>query len=177
MSSQVNITINGFTTKADSGLTIMAAAKREGFFIPSLCHHPDQKVKANCRVCSVEVEGMRGLVTACSTKIQDGMVIHTNTPRVRETVRTILELIFADHPQECLTCIRSGNCELRQLAARYGLSDISGEKISARLPLDLSTAALVRDPNKCIKCGRCAEVCHHIQEVGILYMHNRSRDA
>ena len=177
MSNQVTVTINGFKTTVDSNQSIMEAAKREGFYIPSLCHHPDQKVKANCRVCSVEVEGRNTLVTACSTKVLDGMVVLTNTPRVRETIRTILELIFADHPQECLTCIRNGNCDLRQLAARYGLSDIKGEKISTMLPLDLSTTALVRNPNKCIKCGRCAEVCHHIQEVGILYMHNRSSDA
>ncbi len=177
MKTQVNITINGFATVADSNASILAAARNEGFFIPTLCNHPDQQVKANCRICSVEVEGSRNLVTACSTKVQEGMAIHTNTPRVRETIRTILELIFADHPQECLTCIRSGNCELRQLATRYGLSDIRGEKISKLMPLDCSTASLVRNPNKCIKCGRCAEVCHHVQEVGILYMHNRSSDA
>lgn len=177
MKKYVTISINGNTARVEDNLTIMEAAKRQGIFIPSLCHHPDQKVKANCRVCSVELEGSRNLVTACSTKVEDGMVIRTNTPKVRETVRTILELIFADHPQECLTCIRNGNCELRQLATRYGLKDIKGEKISKVMPLDLSTTALVRNPNKCIKCGRCAEVCHHIQEVGILYMHNRSIDA
>lgn len=177
MSTLVNIKINGFATQADSSMTILAAAKKEGFFIPTLCNHPDQKVKANCRICSVEVEGSRNLITACSTKVQEGMAIRTNSPRVRETIQTILELIFADHPQECLTCIRSGNCELRQLATRYGLSDIRGEKISKLMPLDFSTASLVRNPNKCIKCGRCAEVCHHVQEVGILYMHNRSSEA
>lgn len=177
MKKYVTISINGSISKVEDNLTIMEAAKREGFFIPSLCHHPDQAVKANCRICSVELEGSHNLVTACSTKVIDGMVIRTNSPRVRETVRTILELIFADHPQECLKCIRNGNCELRQLAARYGLDDIKGEKISKTVPLDLSTASLVRNPNKCIKCGRCAEVCQHIQEVGILYMHNRSIDA
>ncbi len=177
MNQQISITINGFTTEVDPGTTILEAAKSLGFFIPTLCHHPDQQVKANCRICSVEVEGASQLMTACSTTVQDHMVVKTNTPRVRETVQTILELIFADHPQECPTCIRNGNCELRQLAARYGLSDIQGEKVSAYAPLDLSTSALVRDPNKCIKCGRCAEVCHHIQEVGILYAHNRSSDA
>lgn len=176
MKNYVTISINGNISKVEDNLTILEAAKREGIFIPTLCHHPDQAVKANCRICSIELEGSRNLVTACSTKVEEGMVIRTNTPKVRETVKTILELIFADHPQECLTCIRNGNCELRQLAARYGLSDIKGEKVSSVMPLDLSTSGLVRNPNKCIKCGRCAEVCHHIQEVGILYTHNRGVD-
>lgn len=176
MKKNITLTINGNTVSVDENLTIMEAAKLQGIFIPSLCHHPDQQVKANCRICSVEVAGRPNLVTACSTKVTEGMIVRTNTPQVRETVRTILELIFADHPQECLTCIRNGNCELRQLASRFGLQDIKGEKVSKSIPLDLSTTSLVRNPNKCIKCGRCSEVCHHIQEVGILYMHNRGVD-
>jgi NADH-quinone oxidoreductase subunit G/NADP-reducing hydrogenase subunit HndD len=176
MKKQVKLTINGNIVSVEEDITILEAAKQIGIFIPNLCNHPDQKVKANCRICSVEVEGYKNLVTACSTKVSNEMVIKTNTPKVRETVRTILELIFADHPQECPTCIRNGNCELRQLADRFGLSDIKGKKRNISLPLDLSTTALVRDPNKCIKCGRCAEACHHIQGVGILYTNNRSID-
>jgi NADP-reducing hydrogenase subunit HndD len=172
----VKMMINGRQVEVEQGITIMEAAKQCGIYIPSLCHHPDQSVKANCRICSVELGGSRNLVTACSTKVQEGMEIQTNTARVRETVRTILELIFADHPQDCLTCIRNGNCELRKLAARFGISDIKGEKVLEDMPLDRSTASLVRNPNKCIKCGRCAEVCHRIQQVGILYTHNRSID-
>jgi len=172
----VNITLNGKTLSVPSDISIMEAAKQNGILIPSLCNHPDQKVKANCRVCVVEVEGSKNLVASCSTKVAEGMNVTTNSPKVRDTVRTIVELILADHPQDCLTCIRSGNCELRQLAARLGMKDVQGEKTQNLLPLDLSTTALVRDPNKCIKCGRCAEVCHHIQEVGILYSHNRSTD-
>ncbi len=176
MSNLVKIKLNGRTVSAERGLTIMEAAKQNGIYIPNLCSHPDQKVKAHCRICSVEVNGNRNLITACSTKVAEGMEILTNTPKVREARRTILELIFADHPQDCLTCIRNGNCELRQLAARLGVSDIKGEKKSKIQPLDLSTTAIVRNPNKCIKCGRCSEVCHSIQEVGILYIHNRSVD-
>jgi NADH-quinone oxidoreductase subunit G/NADP-reducing hydrogenase subunit HndD len=172
----VNITLNGKALSVPSDISIMEAAKQNGIMIPSLCNHPDQKVKANCRVCVVEVEGSKNLVASCSTKVAEGMRITSNSPKVRDTVRTIVELILADHPQDCLTCIRSGNCELRQLAARLGMKEVQGEKTKNLLPLDLSTASLVRDPNKCIKCGRCAEVCHHIQEVGILYTHNRSTD-
>lgn len=176
MKKYVSIIINGKKVITEENSTIMEASKQAGLFIPSLCHHPDQKVKANCRICSVEVNGQKNLMTACSTKVQEGMVIKTNTPRVRETVKTILELIFSDHPQECLTCIRNGNCELRQLAGRYGIEEIKGIKTSTLKPLDTSTRSIVRNPNKCIKCGRCAEVCHHIQEVGILYTHNRGLD-
>ncbi len=172
----VNITLNGKALSVPSDISIMEAAKQNGILIPSLCNHPDQKVKANCRVCVVEVEGSKNLMSSCSTMVAEGMKINSNTPKVRDTVRTIVELILADHPQDCLTCVRSGNCELRQLAARLGMKEVQGEKTQNLLPLDLSTSALIRDPNKCIKCGRCAEVCHHIQEVGVLYTHNRSTD-
>lgn len=176
MNENIAIRLNGNSVTVPSGISIMEAAKRNGIKLPSLCHHPDQRVKANCRVCVVEVEGRKNLVPSCSTMVEDGMSIVTNSSRVRETVSTVVELILADHPQECLTCIRNGNCELRQLSDMLGLTVIRAEKKEKSLPLDLSSTALVRDNNKCIKCGRCAEVCHHVQEVGVLYSHNRSTD-
>ncbi|WP_368293916.1 NADH-dependent [FeFe] hydrogenase, group A6 [Dehalobacter sp. TBBPA1] len=172
----INITLNGKVTAVAPEITILEAARQQGIDLPTLCHHPDQRVKANCRICVVEVEGIKNLVPSCSTKVTAGMNITTNSPRVRETVRTILELIFADHPQECLTCIRNGNCELRQIAAKFGVRDIQGEKRKHSFSQDFSTPSLVRNPDKCIKCGRCAEACHYIQNVGILYSHNRSTE-
>ncbi|MDJ0305554.1 NADH-dependent [FeFe] hydrogenase, group A6 [Dehalobacter sp.] len=172
----INITLNGKITAVAPEITILEAARQQGIDLPTLCHHPDQRVKANCRICVVEVEGIKNLVPSCSTKVTAGMNITTNSPRVRETVRTILELIFADHPQECLTCIRNGNCELRQIAAKFGVRDIQGEKRKHSFFQDFSTPSLVRNPDKCIKCGRCAEACHYIQNVGILYSHNRSTE-
>lgn len=169
----VDVVINGETFNVPDNITIMEAARRNGIRIPSLCHFPDQRVKANCRVCVVEVEGSRNLVASCSTPVREGMKVRTTSARVRETVQTILELIFANHPQECLTCIRNENCELRQLAAEHGIREIKADMSTPLLPLDTSTASIVRDPNKCIKCGRCAEVCHHVQTTGILYSHNR----
>ena len=168
----VDVVINGETFNVPDNITIMEAARRNGIKIPSLCHFPDQRVKANCRVCVVEVEGSRNLVASCSTPVREGMKVRTTSARVRETVQTILELIFANHPQECLTCIRNENCELRQLAAEHGIREIKADMSTPLLPLDTSTAAIVRDPNKCIKCGRCAEVCHHVQTTAILYIHN-----
>ena len=176
MKATIEFQLNGQTVAVPAGLTILEAARLHGVKIPTLCHHPDQRVKANCRVCVVEVEGQRTLAASCATAVAAGMKVRTNTPRIRETVQTILELIFANHPQECLTCIRNGNCELRRLAADYGIREIRSELATDALPLDESTPALVRDPNKCIKCGRCAEVCHHVQETGILYSHFRSVD-
>jgi NADP-reducing hydrogenase subunit HndD len=174
--ASIEININGKVVTVPHEMSILEAAKLHDIKIPTLCHHPDQRVKANCRVCVVEVEGSRNLVASCSTPVTNGMKIRTNSARVRETVQTILELIFANHPQECLTCIRNVNCDLRRLAADYGMREIKGEIASTLLPLDTSTPALVRDPNKCIKCGRCAEVCHHVQETGILYSHFRGMD-
>ena len=176
MTASILITVNGEKLAVPAGLSILDAAKIHGIKIPSLCHHPDQRVKANCRVCVVEVEGYKNLVASCATPVSEGMKIRTNSVRVRETVQTILELIFANHPQECLTCIRNANCDLRILAAEHGIREIKGELSSPVMPLDSSTASLVRDPNKCIKCGRCAEVCHHVQETGILYSHFRGTD-
>ncbi|NLI92100.1 MAG: 4Fe-4S binding protein [Peptococcaceae bacterium] len=174
--NKMKIFVNGQEVWIEKDSTVLNAVKQQGIDLPTLCHHPDQRVKANCRVCVVEVEGVKNLVASCSTKVAEGMRITTNSPRVRETVRTILELIFADHPHECLTCIRNGNCELRQLASKYGVRDIEGEKANNIFPQDKSTPSLVRNPNKCIKCGRCAEVCHHTQNVGILYSHNRGTE-
>ena len=173
MLKTIDILINGETLSVPENITILEAAKMHGIKIPTLCHFPDQRVKANCRVCVVEVEGNRNLVASCSTPVREGMKVRTNSARVRETVQTILELIFANHPQECLTCIRNANCELRELAAEHGIREIKTDMSTPLLPLDNSTPSIVRDPNKCIKCGRCAEVCHQVQTTGILYSHYR----
>ena len=173
MLKTIDITINGEKVNVPESVTILEAAKMHGIKIPSLCHFPDQRVKANCRVCVVELEGSKNLVPSCSTPVREGMKVRTTSARVRETVQTILELIFANHPQECLTCIRNDNCELRELAAEHGIREIKADMSTPLLPLDTSTASIVRDPNKCIKCGRCAEVCHHMQTTGILYSHYR----
>ncbi len=172
----VQINLNGRDVVVNEDLSILEAAKANGIRIPSLCNHTDQDVKANCRVCVVEVEGVRNLVASCSTKVAEGMKIRTDSPRVRSAVRTVVELILADHPQECLTCIRNGTCELQELSQRLGISNVRGRKRHDKLPIDDSTNVLVRDPNKCIKCGRCVEACNNIQQVGILFTHYRSTD-
>lgn len=175
---KVLINLNGHDVIAPANITILQAAKLNGICIPTLCDFPDQRAKSHCRVCLVEVEGSRNLLPACSTMVSNGMKITTNSARVRETVKTVVELILADHPQDCLTCIRNGNCELRRLAEKLGIPRVDGEKSRSGknlFPIDTSTPSLVRNPNKCIKCGRCAEVCHHPQ-AGVLFSNYRSVD-
>lgn len=176
--NKVLLNLNGQDIIVPEKITILEAAKMNGIAIPTLCNFPDLQARSHCRVCLVEIAGSRNLLPACSTMVANGMKITTNSPRVRETVKTVVELILADHPQDCLTCIRNGNCELRRLAENMGIPRVDGEKSSSGknlLPLDNSTVSLVRNPNKCIKCGRCAEICHHPQ-AGVLFSNYRSVD-
>jgi iron-only hydrogenase group A len=163
----VNVNIDGCKVVVPQGTTILEAARQAGIKIPTLCYHPDQSLKANCRVCVVEVEGTQLLQAACVTPVGEGMVVRTNTALVREARKTILELILAHHPQDCLTCIRNQKCELQTLAQEYNIREIRFEQINDELPLDLTSPGVHRDPNKCIKCGRCIEVCEAVQSVSV----------
>ncbi|MGE5543400.1 MAG: NADH-dependent [FeFe] hydrogenase, group A6 [Bacillota bacterium] len=174
--TETTVTINGIKTTVPGGTSILQAANQVGIRIPTLCFHPDQEVKANCRVCVVEVEGQNNLMPACATAVSEGMVIKTATRRVLEARRTILELILARHPQDCLLCARSGRCELQDLAAEYDVRYNRFPLEDRQLPLDYSSPAIVRDPNKCILCGRCIEVCTSNQTVNALGLANRGFD-
>lgn len=169
----IHATIDGIETQVPQGSTILEAARTVGIKIPTLCWHPDQAVKANCRICVCEVEGFRNLPAACSTPVSEGMVVRTRTPRVIQARRTILELILASHPQDCLNCSRSGNCELQDLAAVYTPAPPRFAPNHRRLPVDMSTSAMVRDPNKCILCCRCLETCSTTQSVFALGLAHR----
>jgi len=173
----VNLTINGINVSVPEGSTILQAAKEVGIKIPTLCHHPDQAVKANCRVCVCEVEGNRLLQAACSSPVYEGMVVNTSTPKVVEARKTILELILANHPQDCLNCIRNGNCELQDLAAEYFIRDNPFAQKVRGLAKDFSTPAIFRDPDKCILCRRCVEACSVVQSVNALGLENRGNHA
>jgi len=154
--------------------TILQAAKELHINIPTLCYHPAQGIKGNCRICMVQ-DGHDRLIPACSTKVSDGMTILTNTKFVREMQRGVLELILANHDQDCLKCVRNGKCELQDLCERFNISKNSFEEnqISAHKK-DKSNQAIVRDYSKCIKCGRCVETCSSVQNVNILAFANRS---
>ncbi len=173
----VNVTIDGIKTSVPDGSTILQAAQEVGIRIPTLCAHPDQSVKANCRVCVCEVEGNRLLQAACSQPVFEGMVVKTKSPKVIEARQTILELILSNHPQDCLNCIRNGNCELQDLAKEYCIRENPFEMKTRGLPKDFSTPAIFRDPNKCVLCRRCVETCSIVQGVGALGLLNRGHNA
>jgi len=169
----VNLTIDGIKVSVPQGSTILQAAKEVGIKIPTLCYHPDQAVKANCRVCVCEVEGSRLLQAACSQPVMEGMVVKTRTPKVIEARKTILELILAHHPQDCLNCIRNGNCELQDLANEYFIRDNPFTLKVRGLKKDYSTPAIFRDPDKCVLCRRCIDACSVVQSVSALGLVNR----
>jgi len=173
----VNVTVDGIKVSVPDNSTILQAAEAVGINVPTLCYHPDQSVKANCRVCVCEVEGNRLLQAACSQPVFEGMVIKTRTPKVIEARKTILEMILAHHPQDCLNCIRNENCELQSLAAEYFIRDNPFELKVRGLAKDLSTPSLFRDPDKCVLCRRCIEACSVIQTVDALGIENRGNHA
>ncbi len=180
--SEITLTINGREVTVPEGSTILDAAKKLDIWIPTLCHmnlhgtemdnHP-----ASCRVCVVEVKGRRTLMPSCATPVSEGMEVITNSARVLQARRTIVELLISDHPKACLTCVKSGDCELQDVAIRLGIDDvrITG-KSQSTYKLD-STRSLVRDMNKCIMCRRCETMCNEVQKVGALSAVGRGFDA
>ncbi|MEA4972721.1 MAG: NADH-dependent [FeFe] hydrogenase, group A6 [Candidatus Metalachnospira sp.] len=170
---EITITVNGNTVHANDSMTIMEAAQKNNIYIPSLCM--DQHINhtaGTCRICVVEVEGAKNLLASCVTKARDGMVIYTNSPKVRKARKLIYELLMSDHPQNCLFCERNQNCELQRLGRILGVTEsrISGEHSIA--VYDVSPA-ITRDTSKCILCRRCTDVCNNIQKVGAIQAQNR----
>ena len=169
----MRITINGKECWANAGETVLKVAEREGVKIPTLCYLKGLSPTGSCRMCVVSVEGQRGLAPSCAFPVFDGMKVETNSPEVRRARKTIIELLIANHPPECLTCVRNGNCELQSLAAEYGVRSMryQGERRHAKL--DVASVSIERDPEKCILCGRCVRVCNEIQGVGAIDIANR----
>ena len=162
----VNAMIDKRPVSVETGTTILDAALAAGIHIPHLCYLKGINEIAACRVCVVEVEGTERLVTACDNEVLNGMVIHTNSPRVRRSRRTNLRLLLSQHDTSCTTCIRSGNCELQQMAADLNIHYQPYQVHPERSVIDLE-APLVREAGKCIKCMRCVQVCDKIQDMHI----------
>lgn len=165
----VTLTIDNQTVRVAEGTTILEAAKSAGIIIPHLCYLKELNEIAACRVCSVEVEGETAMVTACNSSVVEGMVVHTNSPRARETRRINVELILSQHDCLCATCVRSGSCQLQRLANSLGIISLPYER---ELPKGArgawtTTYPLYRDYQKCIKCMRCIQVCDKMQTVHI----------
>lgn len=164
----VQLTINNIQVNAEEGMTILEAAKSVGIHIPTLCHLKDLTPTGACRICVVEVEGQRSLTPSCAFPIYEGMVVETNSPRVRRARKTIVELLIENHPQDCLVCVRNKNCELQDLSEKYSVREHRYVGESKKHAIDISSASMERDPAKCILCGRCVRVCHEIQKIGAI---------
>jgi NADP-reducing hydrogenase subunit HndD len=175
----VKLTIDNKQVEVPSGTTILKAAKQVGIDVPTLCYMDlhDLKIEhkpGGCRVCVVEVEGRRNLAPSCCTDVSEGMVVKTHSIRVLNARRTVMELLFSDHPKECLICAKSGNCDFQNMAIKMGIREIHNESISemSTYRTDFSPA-IIRDMNKCIMCRRCETMCNDFQTVGALSAINR----
>ncbi|MFO7711973.1 MAG: formate dehydrogenase subunit alpha [Dehalococcoidia bacterium] len=176
----LKLIINEREVTARKGVTVLEAASEAGIYIPTLCHDPDLKPYGGCRLCVVEIEGMRGLVSSCTTPATDGMVVRTDTQRTTQARRMTMELIGANHHGDCLTCAKNQDCELLRVARYLGIEQEQIDRLrksTQLLPLDKSHPAFIRDPNKCILCAKCVRACHEIAVVGAIDLAFRGNSA
>lgn len=178
----INITINEQKISVKEGTSILDAAKTIGVKIPTLCHLKLEDLgfehsTGSCRICVVEVEGRPNLAPSCCTPAYEGMVVKTNSIRAINGRRTMLDLILSNHPKECLTCGKSGDCTLQDLASSMGMHRVRYEGEQTKFKIDIANESIVRDMNKCIMCRKCEVVCTEIQTVGILTGVNRGFEA
>jgi iron-only hydrogenase group A len=169
----VNIKINGNDYKVPQNVTILEACKRAGITIPTLCYLEDVATNASCAVCVVEVKGARSLTRSCSTCVREGIEIATSSARIRDARKTSVELLLANHPKDCLSCLRNQNCELQSLAADLGIKENGFVRTKKKEKLDTTSVSITRDPNKCILCGRCIAVCQNVQTVSAIGLSQR----
>lgn len=169
----VNVKINNKNITEDSSLTILQVARKHNIKIPTLCYmfHEETNLEhkpASCRVCIVEVKGRRNLLPACATNITEGMEVLTNTPKVINARKTVVELLLSNHPNDCLQCAKNGHCELQKLAAELGIRKIRYNGVLSQKNEVHDTRGLLRNPSKCILCGRCVAVCDKIQGINAI---------
>ena len=167
----VNLTIDGQKVTVPEGTTIMEAAATAGITIPRLCYLKDLNEISACKVCVVEIQGQSKLATSCTTKVAEGLVVYTNSPKARATRRTNVELILSQHDCLCATCVRSGNCSLQALANNLGIQELPFERQVEDTPWE-QDFPLIRDSKKCIKCMRCIQICNKVQGLGIWDLEN-----
>ena len=169
----IKLTIDDKEVEVKKGTTILEAARQADVDIPTLCFLKDINEVGDCRMCIVEIEGRRGFVPSCVQKAEEGMIVHTNTPNVADARRVILELIISNHKVECLTCTRSGNCELQDLAKKFNIRDIDFEGEIIEHEIDDVSPSIVRDFSKCVLCRRCVATCKNVQKIGAIDCVNR----
>lgn len=173
---KINITVNNNTFKSFTGETILSVLNKNGIRIPTLCNIPSLTPTGACRLCVVEVEGENKLVTACSQPVKNNMIIYTHSPRVLKARKTNLELLLANHPDDCLYCDNNQNCELRELASELNIRErkLNGQKKEKHI--DSSSQAILKDDSKCILCGRCIRICDEILNVNALDYSGRGHE-
>lgn len=171
---KVTLTIDGQQVQVNPDTTVLDAAKQCGIHIPTLCYMAEINEIGACRVCVVEANGR--IVASCVTPVADGMEVKTTTPDVREARKTVVELMISNHPMECLTCVRSGQCDLQELAENLGIREVPYEGDRTEFPVDDSSPSLVRDPEKCILCRKCEAVCSQVQKADVLRGQGRGFD-
>ena len=176
MKKMINLKINNIPVSVPEGTTILQAAKQVNIEIPSLCYLKDINCIGSCRVCVVEVKGRRGLVASCVYPVEEGMEVLTNTPTVRKSRKTTIELILSTHHKKCLSCVRGNNCELQKLSYDYGIDEDRFKGEEPIYDIDYSTPCVVRDNNKCINCLRCVSTCNKVQTIGAIGQIRRGFD-
>ena len=170
------MTIDGQAIEFTDEPNVLSVIRKAGIDIPTLCYHSELSIYGACRLCTVEDD--RGKTFAsCSEKPRDGMIIYTNTPRLMRYRKLILELLLAAHCRDCTTCIKSGECHLQELAHRMGVHEIRFENVREQQPIDTSSHAIIRDPNKCILCGDCVRMCDNVQNINAIDFAYRGTDA
>jgi predicted molibdopterin-dependent oxidoreductase YjgC len=170
----INLTINGRAIQAKEGMSVLDAAWANGVSIPTLCHHPDLTPMGACRLCVVEVEKMRGLIASCTLPVSEGMVVHTETPKVVEERKFVLEMLLTDHPNDCMTCEADGSCELQNAVYQYQVPWTPHKGKTHSYPIGGDPNPFVfTDFNKCILCTRCVRACAEIQGRNVWGVANR----
>lgn len=175
--STINLTIDNKKVSIEKGKTILDAAKKVNVRIPTLCHHEDLCVAGNCRVCVVEVEGSRTLAASCAIPAEEGMVIKTNTPKVRNARKDIVALLVSEHNTQCTTCYRSMNCELQELSAEYNIDNNRYLSVlKPNIEIDRSSWSIEKDDSKCVRCQRCVRTCAELQHVNALTVSGKGKE-
>ena len=170
------MTIDGRKVEFTDEKNVLSIIRKAGIDIPTLCYHSEISTFGACRLCTVEDDRGRTFAS-CSEEPRDGMVIYTNSAKVKKYRKLIVELLLAAHCRDCTTCVKSGACKLQELAHRLGVMKVRFENTREQRPLDESSAAIIRDPNKCILCGNCVRVCDELQGIGALGFAFRGTDA
>ncbi|HZK01237.1 MAG TPA: [FeFe] hydrogenase, group A [Anaerovoracaceae bacterium] len=176
MYKRQTVTVDKMVIPIEGERNLLELVRKARIELPTFCYHSDMSVYGACRMCMVEVEG-NGVIPACSTPPADGMIVKTNTKQLRDMRKMIIELMLANHDQNCTTCPKSGDCKLQKIARQMGIDKVRFQQVNLDKVPDLSSDAIIRDPSKCVLCGDCVRVCEEIQSVGVLDFANRGADA